>query len=478
MQKKVYIKSIIRYCKLVGMIVLILSCSASIMWGQSEMDVLKERIQKLESENKDLVEMIKVLKQRLDRLEKSKEDSKPKEDMKKEKKKSKTKEEEKEIGDIEIDRKDEQTQDKKKEKEEDKKKKEDKEEESWLPSKRGESFELGGRLQVEFFEREEDTRFQSAFPENEGGTFHIDEFRLYLDADLKNKIRFHSAYDIEGDEAGIIEAYVEAEELPLSSELMVGLQPRFFRPDRYTESYPITGAAYWHSRDIGLTWKGNYDPASLYFSLLNGVELDSRELGEDESAPILAEDEKSIDMNGNKEMSAGLEFDFDFDDYGDVELMGFGVLGELSDDDILYLQSNIPSYGFSQDDTREFAGANLEYSIGEWDFFSQWITGEDGEIDRTSWYSELSYQWEFEGLRYLNSIRPLVRYGELDVGYPARPYARNGSLTWDRQQWLFGIVSELVDNLNFRFEYMLNEEDTGGPSVDNNEYLFQVEILF
>ena len=99
-------------------------------------------------------------------------------------------------------------------------------------------------------------------------------------------------------------------------------------------------------------------------------------------------------------------------------------------------------------------------------------------MERFAWYTELSYKFEFEGLKYLDSIRPLVRYSELDTNMTPQPYMSKGSLTWDREQWLFGVVAELVRNVNFSMEYALNEEDTGGPGVNNNEFLFQLELRF
>lgn len=432
-----------------------------VLIAQDQSGTLDERIQKLEDENSELKEIINQLKTRLDTLEGEKKPEEMQKEPKEKKGKSKT-DAKKESGTVENVSKEASNE----------------EVEPWLPSMRGETFQFGGRLQAEFFERESDNRFQSAIPDNDGGTFHVDEMRIYLDADFKNYIRFHSAYDVESNDEGLVEAFIEAEELPLNSTLMVGLQPRFFRPSRYTESLPITGTAYWRSRDIGVAWKSTFELATVYFSVMNGAELDSQELGEDQSAFIIGEDDTNIDLNGNKEINGGIGFEYDFDKFGKIEVIGFGVVSELSNDDVLFLQNNVPGYGFSNNDTRYYAGANLDYAIDEWDFFAQYIAGQDGTIDRSSWYAELSYKWAIEGMRYLNSIRPLVRYGVLDVDYPPSPFVRNGSLIWDRRQWLFGVISEIVDNVNFRFEYMLNEEDTGGPSVNNDEFLFQMEIVF
>lgn len=418
--------------------------------AQESNEDLEKRLQKLEQENQELIEVIESLKNRLDQLEDT--ENTP------------TKEESKESDNQKLKPLND--------------KEEEKDDEPWLPSLKGETFSLGGRLQTEFFKRESDNRFQSAIQDNDGGTFHIDEVRIYLDADFKNKISFHSAFDVQDNGAGLVEAYLQAKELPLNSTLKLGMQDRFFRPSRYTESFPLTGIAFWRSRDLGATVKSTYEPVSVYFSILNGVELDSQEIGEDNSAFILGDNDSGIDLNSNKELSGGLGFEHDFDEFGKIEIIGFGVVGELSNDDVFFLQSNIPGYGFPNDNTKYFAGVNVDYAINEWDLFAQYIAGEDGKIDRSSWYTELSYKFDIDGFRYLNSIRPLVRYSVLDVGLAPQPFVRNGSLVWDRRQWMFGFLSEIVDHVNFRFEYMLNEEDTGGPSVNNDEFLFQLEMEF
>jgi hypothetical protein len=170
--------------------------------------------------------------------------------------------------------------------------------------------------------------------------------------------------------------------------------------------------------------------------------------------------------------------EFDFDKYGDVKTLAFGGLGNLDEDSINFLISQVPGYGFFTDNTKEFIGGNLEYEIDDWEFFSQVIAGRDGELERSGWYSELSKKVDIDFWEYPNWIRPLVRYSELNVNLPPQPYGIYGSRTWDREQWLIALITEIRDNLMFRTEYLINKEETGGPDADNNELLFQLEIAF
>ncbi|HPP02764.1 MAG TPA: hypothetical protein PLX83_19430 [bacterium] len=430
---------------------------------------VEERVQKLEEENKALRGLVEDLQKRLDQLA----PAKPEKPTAEEEKPKKKKEKEAAPAAVEPAAPAAGKAPPEAEAPPEKTKKD-----YWLPSLKGEYFSLGGRLQFEYFDPENETALRSAMPDNPNGSFKVDEFRIYLDADFKNNVRFHGKYDVEGEEGNLVETYVDFENLPLWSALRVGVQPRFYRPDRYTESYPLAGNAFWRKRDLGITWKGTLDPVYAFMSVSNGATLDREEVGEDQGDRLIGENLTELDFNGNKEFSAGLGLDLNLDPYGKLNLMGFGMVGDLSDEDLRFLQLQVPGYGFRNDDQREMAGVNLDYRIDEWDFFAQAIGRRDGELERFGWYTELSYKFNFKGMRYLNSLRPLVRYGELDTNLTPQPFIANGSLTWDREQWLFAVIAELVRNVSFRAEYMLNEEKTGGPGAQNNELLFQLEIVF
>ncbi len=117
----------------------------------------------------------------------------------------------------------------------------------------------------------------------------------------------------------------------------------------------------------------------------------------------------------------------------------------------------------------------------------QWIRGVDGDdFERDGWFVQASYRYSFpERLiagRYLRSVEPLVRYGELDtnlgpvVGLPA---------TWDRERLVVGLSIEVTGETLLRAEYAFNDEDTGssaadpGPgSVDNDELVIELRLFF
>lgn len=441
---------------------------------QADEDVdLNQRIETLESENAQLKSLIESMQKRLDAL-----DGGDKTGEKKESGKKKKKEDDAPKADDASPASDLKADDKERDKGEDDGIR--KKDAPWLQSINNEYFRLGGRLRFGYYDVENETELPSGIPENPDGTFTLNDFRLQLEADFTNGVEFVSKFDTshtDGDSA-LVEAYVDFTDLIVSTEIRAGLQPAFWRPNRLTKYYPIGGRAFWANRDLGVTWKGDWDPINVYAGVANGLPLDNKSLGEDGSNEIIGTDVDELDFDGAREFSAGVGYEFDFTDYGKLNLLGFGVFGQLDENDLDFLRVRVPGYGISQSDNRRWWGVNLEYDIASWDFFAQAIGARDGELERFSWFAEGSYKFDVENMKFLQSIRPLVRYSSLDTNLTARPFSFGGSFTWDREQWMFAVISELTDNVFFRTEYALNLEDTGGPDSSNNEVLLLLTVEF
>lgn len=444
----------------VATVLIVLSARPSIVFAQGD-DAL-DRIEALEKENQELRAIIEQMQSRLADIEDSGSIEK------------KPKKEKNENADTESKASTEPKEEKDEEKEDDGKKP------PWLLSIEDEYFKLGGRLRFGYFDVQSEDAFPSAMPENPGGTFFLNEFRLQVEADFADNIRFLSKFDAvhEDGESELVEAYVDFNDLWLSSELRFGLQPAFWRPSRHTRSFPLAGRAFWQDRDIGIQWKADWEPFVIYAGVSNGLSIDDDTIGEDDSGPIIGSDNNELDIDDSRELSLGAGYNLDLNDWGDFDLLAFGVFGNISDDDVSFLRTSVPGYGISDRDARRWWGVNLEYDIGEWDFFSQAITARDGELDRFAWYVEGSYEFDVKGVKYIDKVRPLLRYSSLDTGLEALPFSFGGSLTWDRQQWMIALITELADNVHFHAEYAWNLEETGGPDADNNELLLLLELEF
>ncbi|MFH1739283.1 MAG: hypothetical protein ABIH23_09785 [bacterium] len=415
----------------------------------------QERIERLEKENAELRGIIENLRQRLDAVEKQIPVQPKVSDIPSMTEPKPLKELEKRVETLED--------------------LEEKHEKGWTRSLRRKWLEIGGELQLEYRDTQKETDSPAGMTADPYGQFQIDHMRL------SPRVRFTDDLILEADfDAGqqatsdLQEVYLLWKNLPLDSEFTIGQQKKFFRPKRKTESYPLAGTAFWHDRDLGVTWRGEVDPFYAYASVMNGLRLHNDEIGEDESFPIVGDDLDDLKASEDKEVGLGLGWKGKSKDWGELDLMLFGLWDELSKDDRQFL-SRLPGYRFLGDgDDRNRYGANMEYQLSGWNLFSQYITSEDGALERDTWYAQTSYKIKSK-LKYLQSIEPLIRYGELNLDID--PFPTN-SMLWDRQQWTLALIFEILEDISLRTEYTINEEDTGDGDIRNNEALIQLELRF
>ena len=75
----------------------------------------------------------------------------------------------------------------------------------------------------------------------------------------------------------------------------------------------------------------------------------------------------------------------------------------------------------------------------------------------------------------LKSLEFLLRYEQYNVDLLRAP---TDSRTWDRQTTTLAVTSEIVSGFKVKTEYYINDEDTGGADVANDEFLVQLEVKF
>ncbi|MBE7560865.1 hypothetical protein HS125_18710 [bacterium] len=342
----------------------------------------------------------------------------------------------------------------------------------WFYSQQGQKIRLSGRVELEYRDvgREDNYYFQST--DHPEGTFALDKAVLRLDSrftrDVDGRLRI-DAYD---DRAVLREAFVDWDNLPADSRLRVGLMQKFFRPGRLTETYPLVGTAFWRARDLGVDWRWRHSSLYGHLAVYNGLQLNDKEIGEDDSFPTIRDDFEGLDLSRNKELAAGLGWRRDWGEWGRSDFLVFGVGGELSSEDRDFLAlafepltlpgTHIRGYPDSDDDEKTRVGINARYDVLGARLEGQYIRARDGELDRDGWYAEVSYFIEREA-RYFRAFRPLVRYGELESDLPASPF---NSLSWDRRAWTLALITTLTSDLYLRAEYNWNDETTGADSIN------------
>jgi hypothetical protein len=253
----------------------------------------------------------------------------------------------------------------------------------------------------------------------------------------------------------------------------------------------------------------NWGQFQLIFSLGQGYELGSNEVNFDSARfNDLVQDDRSLESDlALREFGVGFGWRRNFQAFGDISILGFFFDDELRASSIAFLQGTqmtargpgnavIAGYGNSNDDGSSRCGVTIEYFLPASSIFAssdiktrkrdglrmivQWIRGEDGQLERDGWYVQGSYRVSFGKLvakRYFRSFEPIVRYGMLDVDAPSgRAVGLPG--TWNRQALVIAGILEVTSEVFVKIEYTMNDEDTGGADVDNNELLLQLLITF
>lgn len=260
----------------------------------------------------------------------------------------------------------------------------------------------------------------------------------------------------------------------------------------------------------------------LFFSVGNGYELDANEVGNDRARfNDLVIDDRDLQENLSiRELGVGLEYRRNFDWLGEIGVLGFYYNDELSDDSVAFLEEEltvrvggVPVAGFGdvRSRDREIYGANVDYFLPAASLFGrgadvrrgdglrlsgQWLRATDDRLEREGWYVQASYRYSFpsqtdasgkrsRGLiarRYVRSVEPIVRYGELDVNIAPDPRLPG---LWDRKEFLVGLFVEISGGILLKAEYVFHREETGasasllGPSkVRNDELLLELLLEF
>jgi hypothetical protein len=346
----------------------------------------------------------------------------------------------------------------------------------WLPSLKGKKFRLGGELEIEYRKTQSERSHPAGTTNIPYGQFQIDKFDLNIEARPSDDITIFAQIEAEPDDkTELDEAHVTFSNLFFDSYLRIGLQERFIRPSRKTETYPLVGNALWRDKDIGIELGGDLKPFYYRLSLSNGLALGKKEIGEDDSFDeILQDDGKFRDYNNSKEFGIGIGYKDEIIKGHKIDILLFSYFSKLSSDDIAFLKSRFSGYA-SNEDTKNFYGGNIEYKFKGLNLFGQYIHARDGEIKRDMWYVQPSYKFNVKGIKYLSAIEPLYRYDRYDVSHA--PSATK-PLSWDRKRNTFSVIADIIKDLKLKLEYNLNDEETGGQKVKNNEFVGQMEIKF
>lgn len=404
----------------------------------------------------------------------------------------------------------------------------------------GERFSLGGKAEFQLIDSESERDPVVGTTDNAEPRLAIDILRLSPQLDFNREVRMRGQIDFLPDRGRtrLKELTLRHRVRPLDwlqSDVQLGLDDRFIRMGRDTENYPLVGNAFWRDESIALTYRlrigdrnaggseeeppgaldfgANPGELGLYCSVGNGYTLDNNEAGFDRAGfnDLIHDNREVGGANSLREVGVGLGYRRNFQSLGEAELLGFYYDDELTRNSMSYLQNtltvrdnlgnSIAGYGDSASSRSSRYGVNAAYFLPASVLYGavidtrrrdgltlqgQWIQGDDGQLRRDGWFVQASFRFSFpEALlfrRYLRSIEPIVRYGELNTNINPDPRLPG---TWDREEFLIGAIVGVTQNVLLKVEYTLHDEETGagavlpGPSdVANDELSVLLQVRF
>lgn len=383
----------------------------------------------------------------------------------------------------------------------------------------GDKIEIGGELAFDFVDVQDDTDFHEIItangryeqhPHNPKPRFEMDQVRLKFKVKPMDNIEFKAKVDFEDiDEVELDEGYMTFEEEnfpfePFGTEISAGFQNRFIENtlETYTETCSLAETAFWKDADLGIQYKGTWNPFYWHVSLTNGQGLRAKPIGQDSADRdiILQDHGDNTDLSGNKELGLGFGYQDDFGNLGMVDVLGFAYFGRLAPHEGPYtvddyrdgyglgmlkgdqresyteVRGVFPNYNTkSTDDDQQRYGFNLAYMKDSFEAGGQYIYAVDGDLRRHVWFAQSSYKFPME-FKYLKAVQPLFRCGAYDINQ-LHNYAH--PLTWDRESYTLALLNHITESsVILKLEYTFNREGTGRDQMRNDEFLAQLEYKF
>lgn len=356
----------------------------------------------------------------------------------------------------------------------------EKQSEGGFLSRKKKWFELSGELELEY----RDSQGDGSEIDRQVGYMGIDKVvlspKVRIDEDVKLSLSF--IYTTDGTE--VDKAYITFKDLWLDSSLVVGFDDRFFYrggTQRKTEGSPLIRSAYFRVNEYQVTWSGKKNIFNWHASISQGIKLGKKQPGEDSSYKFLADrsQDNKGEKNQNKAISAGFGVKNKIGKSAKYDVMAFFYNAKLTDDDIAVLQGIAGYQGGDDDDAKRIAGGYFTYQIGGFDFDTMYVKSKDGELDRDGWYVRTAYKVKVAGWKTFNAYDFVLRYDELNIDLPAVDGTSfSETATWDRTQTTAAVIIDMYKYTKLKLEYYINDEETGGDDVSNDEFLAQLEVKF
>ncbi len=351
-------------------------------------------------------------------------------------------------------------------------------------SSKGADIQLKGELEYELVATESEPDLEGAEESTRGGTgepnahLQLDKFVLQPIVKIGDNLKLDAQIYIKESSTQLNEVHAKFSNLKGGNTwLDLGLYERWpnGQYSRVSEGYPLIGTAFWRDDAMTITLGGEHGAMYWMLSAGNGYEIDSKQVAEDGGdIQDMIHDNHSTGDFDEPEWGLNLGVKSELENGANVDVTAFYYVDKLSDADISTLADYLGGYT-STDDSKRRIGVGINYQAAGWKLTGQFITAEDGDLDRDGYAVEISKSLKFEGREWFTGFTPVVSYGEVDIddAYGSDPMKPQ---SWDRQKTILAVILDVHKNIKIKTEYYINGEDTGDAAVDNDELLVQLEI--
>jgi TolA-binding protein len=373
-----------------------------------------------------------------------------------------------------------------------------------IPTLKREWLEIGGELEFEYLDAQADNNGDSDTTTGSGGSesdgrFQIDKFVLTTKVNFSNDVYWKQNIQFapgsgssDTNTVDVDNSYLMVKHVldhfgfndSSNTYFSIGLKDPFEKPKRITENYNILSTSFHRDEELGIQLGGSFDPVYWRFSMSNGNKLSDRSPNDDSSDfEVIEDNELNADENTNKEVSFGLGVDTALGETGNIDLLAFYNTARLTNEDITFLRTIAGYAGSFEEDSNWEKGLRIDYTNEGWRLWGMYIKAKDGTLDRDGFTVETSYRFKLEGVehngrKYLTAIQPVFNYSQYNLYNDNIPSVVTDARTWDREKYIVGLITDLSKNMKLKLEYSINDENTGGDDVKNDEFLAQVELKF
>ena len=314
-------------------------------------------------------------------------------------------------------------------------------------------------------------RNRSRNAENQAG-LELSAINLKVRYRLQKGLQLRAWYQVDPIESELKEAFARYnDDNAIFDRIQMGLQRRLFALPSDLETDNLNKIALYKLRDLGIFTRITFLERWYWaVELANGGQLDTRDISPrrvTKQDVILSDsfDDRQAVGTSSREIVMGFGYDRELPSaFKRLHFLLFFSGRPVNDSDTTDLAtlSDVPGFTGVNTGTTSYTkvGFNAIFEYGQWRSYSQYATTRIRDLDRHLFGTELIYRW--------GKWRPMLAYSTQTLSVDPE---FDAPLSWRRRRLTLGSRYQWLDSTRLAFELTLNDEDTGGDTVNNDEAL-------